>query len=141
MNNQPFWSEHDEKRRNELIEYKEWCTAHRKYMAPDKQDELFALSEKLWKSAGHPCIRGYKHPIEFLREIKILKEGYTEWMIQFSDKSSVNIVEMMHTFSIELAKDFANFCRIYEKKYPNEINLTSQLWNKYTAGNPFEKQP
>lgn len=138
---QPFWSEHDEKRRNELLEYQDWCNAKLKYMDPDKQDELFALTAKFWKSAGHPCIRGYQHPIEYLRKIGILKEGYTEWMIQFSDKSSANIVQMMHDFSIELALDFANFCRIHDKKFNNEVNLTKQLWTKYTAGNPYEKQP
>lgn len=138
---QPFWSERDEERRSELIEYQYWCAANRKYMSPDKQDELFALSEKLYRSEGHPCIKGYEHPIEFLRKIGILKIGYTEWIIQFSDKSSANIVEIIHEHTLNVAQDFANFCRIYEKKYPNEVNLTSQLWTKYTANNPLEKQP
>lgn len=39
--------------------------------------------------------------IGFLRGLGILKDKHTEWIVQFSDKSSANIVEIMETYAKE----------------------------------------
>jgi hypothetical protein len=53
--------------------------------------------------------RGYLYEVQQSKQIEVEQKAYTEKQIL----------------------DFANWCRIYDNHYPNEVWTTQQLWSKY----------